>query len=1310
MNERKKKMARLTKLSLLLTTLTLLSLSFISLPVNAVSTTVGGNDNWSRYPFGSDPGNVSATFPDFVAGGVYQQVYSKTAFSGPVTITQIAFASKSQNTSGPGTATYNFNLALSTTQAAPGALSTNLPANRGTGITQVFSGQYTTTITASDQFDMVIDITPFTYDPAQGNLLMEITFNAPKQFTGGPVLYFVAGSNSNIGRAANPSGTAGGAFSDGTFGLLTRFTTKGAAQVTLGNLAQTFDGTPKSAAVTTSPAGLPVVVTYDGSATPPINAGIYAVVATVNDPDFTGQANGNLVISKANQQIIFDSLPARTFGDADFSIGATSSSNLAVSFSASGDCTLSGAQVHLTRAGTCTIDATQPGDANHNAATPVSRTFTISKATATITLESLSQIFDGTPKSANATTNPAGLSVTLTYSQSGLPIAAPTNAGSYDVIASVTDANYKGGTSGTLVIGKATPVITWQNPQDITYGTALSATQLNAAASVTGALSYTPVAGTVLHAGTAQALQVSFTPDDSLNYESVSSSVSLDVLKATLTVRAEDNTRTFGQPNPPLTFSITGFVGGDTQAGSITGQPALSTTAVLNSDAGNYPITASIGTLLSNDYSFSFVDGTLTVAKAEQAIMFGPLSNKRFGDAAFQVKAEGEATGGAISFSSRTPAVCSVAGDIVSLLSAGTCTIRASQSASNNHNAAADVEQSFSVEKALTTTTLTSSPNPSALGQAVNFTAKVTSEAGTPTGTVQFIIDGVNQGRPRALNQQGIASGSTSDLTAGNHVVVAEYNGDANFALSSGALAADQTVNVAGSVTINDISLTEGDAGTKSFDFTVTLSEPSNLEVKVDFTTADATATAGSDYTAQTGTLTFAPGELTKTITVVVNGDTANEPDEQFKVNLSNAQNVNITDGEALGTITNDDAPLVQFSANTYQVNEADTNTAQGFASLDVEVVRTGDTSEPATVKYSTSDLSQGAECDVVNGQANQRCDYLLVNATLRFAAGENSKSISIPIINDGYGEGPESFTIHLKDAVGVGIGETDEAAITINDSGVVTTPATNPYLNNAFFVRMNYLDFLGRDADQAGFTDWNNLLNNCGPEKGFLGAPFNCDRTQVSHGFFASPEFTDKGFLIYRFYEVGMGRLPRYSEFIPDMSTLSGFGIPESVQQQNLRDYTQQFSSRTEFTSRFNDSLLASQAETLIQKLEQTAGVNLPATATTTPGQPTQYGRDELIRKRASGEFTVADTLKAFVEQQPVYDRFFPRGAVTMQYFANLRRDPDLNDPNLLGWNDWVEVFTNGKPSAGIAPRDIHHLIFGFIYSTEYRKRFGAP
>ena len=94
-------------------------------------------------------------------------------------------------------------------------------------------------------------------------------------------------------------------------------------------------------------------------------------------------------IGKADQQITFDALGDRKFGDADFSVIATASSNLAVSFAATGNCTLNGNQIHLTGAGQCTITASQDGDANINAAAPVARTFSIGKADQQITFAAL---------------------------------------------------------------------------------------------------------------------------------------------------------------------------------------------------------------------------------------------------------------------------------------------------------------------------------------------------------------------------------------------------------------------------------------------------------------------------------------------------------------------------------------------------------------------------------------------------------------------------------------------------------------------------------------------------------------------------------------------------------------------------------------------------------------------------------------------------------------------------------------------------------------------------------------------------------
>jgi len=109
-------------------------------------------------------------------------------------------------------------------------------------------------------------------------------------------------------------------------------------------------------------------------------------------------------------------------------------------------------------------------------------------------------------------------------------------------------------------------------------------------------------------------------------------------------------------------------------------------------------------------------------------------------------------------------------------------------------------------------------------------------------------------------------------------------------------------------LSVADASVTEGNSGTSTATFTVTLSAASGQTITVNYATADGTATAGSDYVASAGTLTFAPGVTTQSIAVTVNGDTAVEPDETFSVTLSSASNASIARATGTGTILNDDA------------------------------------------------------------------------------------------------------------------------------------------------------------------------------------------------------------------------------------------------------------------------------------------------------------------------------------------------------------------------------------------------------------------
>ena len=203
-----------------------------------------------------------------------------------------------------------------------------------------------------------------------------------------------------------------------------------------------------------------------------MNAGSYPVAAAIVDALYQGSTSGTLVIAQASQSIAFNAPPAHTFGDAPFTLSGTASTGLPLSFSiVSGPATIGGSTVTLTGAGTVIVRASQSGAANYFAAPNVDQSFVVSKATASVALSNLSQMFDGQPKSAAVTTAPGGLATVMTYNGSPtLPVAT----GTYAVIATVNDSNYQGAASGTLVI----------NPRsfttDLTGWIATTATMANA--------------------------------------------------------------------------------------------------------------------------------------------------------------------------------------------------------------------------------------------------------------------------------------------------------------------------------------------------------------------------------------------------------------------------------------------------------------------------------------------------------------------------------------------------------------------------------------------------------------------------------------------------------------------------------------------------------------------------------------------------------------------------------------------------------------------------------------------------------------
>jgi hypothetical protein len=245
-----------------------------------------------------------------------------------------------------------------------------------------------------------------------------------------------------------------------------------------------------------------------------------------------------------------------------------------------------------------------------------------------------------------------------------------------------------------------------------------------------------------------------------------------------------------------------------------------------------------------------------------------------------------------------------------------------------------------------------------------------------------------------------------------------------------------------------------------------------------------------------------------------------------------------------------------------------------------------------------------------------------------------------------------------------------------------------NPLEDASFFVRQQYVDFLNRAPEEAGFNAWVNVLSQC-PENGYGTTNTTCDRVLISSGFYRSQEFLGRGYLIYRAYEAALGRLPRYNEFLPEMGRL-GQAQTEAELEANKAAYLADMVQRAEFTDRYAGLMDAAHAEDFVSRLEQTAGVRLASHA-------------QLVADMRAGTRNAAQVLRAFLESPEVYERFIYRGFVTMQYFGYLRRDPEPN-----GWNAWVNVLTNGAGS--IAPGDYRTLIFGFVHSNEYRSRFGQP
>jgi hypothetical protein len=380
---------------------------------------------------------------------------------------------------------------------------------------------------------------------------------------------------------------------------------------------------------------------------------------------------------------------------------------------------------------------------------------------------------------------------------------------------------------------------------------------------------------------------------------------------------------------------------------------------------------------------------------------------------------------------------------------------------------------------------------------------------------------------------------------------------------------------------------------------------------------------------------------------------------------------------------------VVQFSASSYSVQE-------DMTFRTVTVNRTGDISGPATVDYTTANVS-----------ASDRFDYTAALGTLRFAANESSKSIDILISEDIKLEGTETLSITLSNPTGQALlGSLQNTTVVINDDSIESGPNAIDFSD--IFVGQQYHDFLARQADQAGQDFWFSQINSCGSN-------FACidDRRQnVSAAFFLAIEFQESGYLVIRAHKAAFGTAksnPRYLTFLRDQRRI-GEGViigqpgADALLAANREAYLEEFVSRPQFVAAFPQNL---PAQTYVNTLFANAGVT-----------PTAGQRQAAINAYGTGNtFGRAAALDSVADSDPVFDAHYNSAFVLMQYFGYLRRNPDdAPDNNFGGYDFWLDKMNQfSVPGENVRDDDVAlnrvrraEMVKSFIVSGEYRGRFG--
>ena len=540
-------------------------------------------------------------------------------------------------------------------------------------------------------------------------------------------------------------------------------------------------------------------------------SGTCSVTATkAGDADYNPETSPAklITIGKADQAAlaVIATSPA-AFGSSQTLSTSGGSGSGAVTYSdgSSTACSVSGSTLSITAgSGTCSVTATKAGDANYNPETSPAKLITIGKAdqaalaviaTSPAAFGSSQTLSTSGGSGSGAVTYSDGSSTACSVSGSTLSITA--SSGTCSVTATkAADSNYNATTSAPFVVAinkadQATLRVT--GPATRTYGDAPFAPTATGG-SGTGAVTFTSSTPSICTASSSATVTIiaagsctitaTKAADDNYN-ATTSAPFSVAIGKAAVTVTANNKTRQYGAEDPVFDATFTGLVGADDP-----GTPACATTPDAPKVVGSgYPITCTTGALATANYTYSFVPGTLTIARAHLTVT-GVDATRQYGlpNPAFTAIVSGFVLGETAASAGVTgSAVCTTTADKSTGVGSAAITCTAGNLLATNYDFPTLISGTLSITPFLAAPALSVDANPSALSEPVTYKATVTWPTGTPTGTITFFEDGTDLSGPVALAagvapSTGTAQFTTSALPIGDHVITAAYSGDgANF-------------------------------------------------------------------------------------------------------------------------------------------------------------------------------------------------------------------------------------------------------------------------------------------------------------------------------------------------------------------------------------------------------------------------------------------------------------------------------------------------------------------------------------------------